>query len=116
MVTYGQRTADDRIAFGTRGAYFYGSGIRDRFASDDAAFRGVQRVLESFFPSLRGCGITHRWGGALGIPRDWRPSVGVDRRAGLAWAGGGLILTGVILTEAGGTQGDPAGSPIAGSE
>jgi glycine/D-amino acid oxidase-like deaminating enzyme len=88
MVTYGQRTADDRIAFGTRGAYFYGSGIRDRFASDDAAFRGVQRVLESFFPSLRGCGITHRWGGALGIPRDWRPSVGVDRRAGLAWAGG----------------------------
>jgi len=88
MVTYGQRTADDRIAFGTRGAYFYGSTIHDRFAPDHPAFRGVQRVLESFFPSLRGCRITHRWGGALGIPRDWRPSVGVDRAAGLAWAGG----------------------------
>jgi glycine/D-amino acid oxidase-like deaminating enzyme len=88
MVTYGQRTADDRIAFGTRGAYFYASTIRDRFDPDDAAFRGVQRVLESFFPSLRGCRITHRWGGALGIPRDWRPSVGLDRGAGLAWAGG----------------------------
>jgi hypothetical protein len=24
----------------------------------------------------------------LGVPRDWRPSVGLDRSTGLAWAGG----------------------------
>jgi hypothetical protein len=32
--------------------------------------------------------ITHTWGGALGLARDWHPSVGLDRRTGLAWAGG----------------------------
>ena len=32
--------------------------------------------------------VTHCWGGPLGIPRDWTPSVGLDRGSGLAWAGG----------------------------
>jgi glycine/D-amino acid oxidase-like deaminating enzyme len=88
MVTYGQRTADGRIAFGCRGAYFYGSGVRNRLAPDAAAFRTVQETLESLIPVTRDARITHRWAGALGIPRDWRPSVGVDRSSGLAWAGG----------------------------
>jgi glycine/D-amino acid oxidase-like deaminating enzyme len=88
IVVYGQRTADDRIAFGTRGPYFYGSGIRDRFEPGFAFFARVQRTLESFFPIVRDFAVTHRWGGPLGVPRDWRPSVGVDRSRGLAWAGG----------------------------
>jgi glycine/D-amino acid oxidase-like deaminating enzyme len=88
IVIYGQRTADNRLAFGSRGAYFYGSRIRDHFAPDEEAFRSVQRTAESLFPILRGYRVTHRWGGALGISRDWRPAVGIDREAGLAWAGG----------------------------
>ena len=32
--------------------------------------------------------FTHAWGGALGVPRDWHASVGLDRGTGLAWAGG----------------------------
>ena len=88
IVIYGQRTGDGRLAFGARGRYFYGSGVRDRFAPDEAGFREVQDILESLFPVLRGHRITHRWGGALGVPRDWRPSVGLDRSRGLAWAGG----------------------------
>ena len=32
--------------------------------------------------------MTHAWGGALGIPRDWCASVGLDRSTGLGWAGG----------------------------
>jgi glycine/D-amino acid oxidase-like deaminating enzyme len=87
-VIYGQRTADARLAFGGRGLYFYGSRVRDRFAPDEAAFREVQGTLQSLFPVLREFRITHRWGGALGVPRDWRPSVGIDRTRGLAWAGG----------------------------
>jgi len=39
-------------------------------------------------PQLADTPITHRWGGVLGVPRDWRPSVGLDRGTGLAWAGG----------------------------
>jgi len=87
-VTYAQRTADGRVAFGCRGSYFYGSKIHNRFAPDDPAFEEVQSVMESLFPPLRGQEISHRWGGALGIPRTWTPSVGLDRGSGLAWAGG----------------------------
>jgi glycine/D-amino acid oxidase-like deaminating enzyme len=88
MVTYGQRTADDRLAFGSRGRYFYGSRVRDRFPDDDPTFAVVKQILDSMFPVLRDHRIEHRWGGALGVPRDWRPSVGLDRARGLAWAGG----------------------------
>lgn len=37
---------------------------------------------------LDGTRVTHAWGGALGISRDWCASVGLDRETGLAWAGG----------------------------
>jgi glycine/D-amino acid oxidase-like deaminating enzyme len=99
-VIYGQRTADDRIAFGARGRYYYGSGIRDRFDANDPIFDGVQSTLESLFPILRQHRITHRWGGALGVPRDWRPSVGIDRNGrneGTAW-GGGYVGEGVAAS------------------
>jgi len=87
-ITYGQRTADGRMAFGCRGSYFYRSKIRNRFSPDDPVFDEVRSVLESLFPVLAEQKISHRWGGALGVPRTWTPSVGLDRRAGLGWAGG----------------------------
>jgi glycine/D-amino acid oxidase-like deaminating enzyme len=96
-VIYGQRTADDRIAFGARGRYYFGSGVRDRFEADDEIFAGVQSTLESLFPILRQHRITHRWGGALGVPRDWRPSVGIDRERQIAW-GGGYVGEGVAAS------------------
>jgi glycine/D-amino acid oxidase-like deaminating enzyme len=40
------------------------------------------------FPVLRGTKVTHAWGGALGIARDWTASVGLDPVTGLGWAGG----------------------------
>jgi glycine/D-amino acid oxidase-like deaminating enzyme len=88
MVTYGQRTADGRLAFGARGRYFYRSLVQNVFPADDPAFVAVKRILDSMFPVLHGRSVTHRWGGALGIPLNWRPSVGLDRASGLGWAGG----------------------------
>jgi len=88
IVIYGQRSADDRLVFGARGKYFYGSRVRRRFDSDDPLLSEVQQVLESVFPVLRDYGVSHRWGGAMGVPRDWRPSVGIDLERGFAWAGG----------------------------
>jgi hypothetical protein len=41
--------------------------------------------------------VTHAWGGALGVPRDWCASVGLDRETGLAWAGG-YVGDGVTTT------------------
>jgi glycine/D-amino acid oxidase-like deaminating enzyme len=89
MVIYGQRTTDDRIAFGGRGApYRFGSGIDPATEARSDVHDRIAATLVELFPQLDGVGITHRWGGVLGVPRDWRPSVGLDRSTGLAWAGG----------------------------
>jgi glycine/D-amino acid oxidase-like deaminating enzyme len=89
LIIYAQRTADDRIAFGGRGApYHFGSRVRPEFDRDASVFAELTRVLHDLFPGTRDAAITHRWGGPLGVPRDWYPSVGFDRVTGLAWAGG----------------------------
>lgn len=89
LIVYGQRTADDRLVFGGRGApYHLGSRIRPEFDRDDTVFARLYATLVDLFPVLSGTRVTHAWGGALGIPRDWCASVGLDRETGLAWAGG----------------------------
>lgn len=89
MVIYGQRTTDDRIAFGGRGApYRFGSGIDAATESASGVHDRISTTLVELFPQLAGVEITHRWGGVLGVPRDWRPSVGLDRSTGIAWMGG----------------------------
>jgi glycine/D-amino acid oxidase-like deaminating enzyme len=89
LVIYGQRTADDRLAFGGRGApYHFASRIEGRFDRDERVFGGLRATLTGLFPGLRGAAFTHAWGGPLGIPRDWHAGVGLDRSTGLAWAGG----------------------------
>ena len=87
LVTYGQLTADRRIAFGCRGTYHFGSGIRS-FSKDDPEFKQVADTLLRFFPSLNGIRFTHSWGGAMGVSRTLRPSVNFDREARFGWAGG----------------------------
>jgi glycine/D-amino acid oxidase-like deaminating enzyme len=89
LIIYGQRTADGRIAFGGRGApYHYGSRIRPGYDEDGHVFEELHKVLWELFPSLGPAEVTHRWGGPLGVPRDWFASVGLDRSTGLGWAGG----------------------------
>jgi glycine/D-amino acid oxidase-like deaminating enzyme len=89
MIIYGQRTADDRIAFGGRGApYHFGSTIRADFDREPAVHALLRQTLTELFPEVADARFTHGWGGPLGIPRDWHSSVGLDRSTGLAWAGG----------------------------
>ncbi|MBO0844149.1 MAG: FAD-dependent oxidoreductase [Nocardioides sp.] len=89
LIIYGQRTADDRLVFGGRGApYHFGSRIRPGFDRNDRVFDDLHAALVDLFPAIRDARITHRWGGALGIARDWTASVGLDRGTGLGWAGG----------------------------
>jgi glycine/D-amino acid oxidase-like deaminating enzyme len=95
LIIYGQRTADDRLAFGGRGApYHFGSRIRPEFDRAPAVFAELRRVLGELFPALGDVRVTHTWGGPLGVPRDWSASVGLDRATGLAW-GGGYVGDGV---------------------
>ncbi|NTV39584.1 MAG: FAD-dependent oxidoreductase [Demequinaceae bacterium] len=98
LIVYGQRTADDRIVFGGRGApYHFGSRVRPEFDSEPRVHRALQSALVDLFPVLADAEITHRWGGALGIARDWHASVGLDRATGMAWAGG-YVGDGVTTT------------------
>jgi glycine/D-amino acid oxidase-like deaminating enzyme len=89
MIIYGQRTADDRLVFGGRGApYHFGSATAPDFDRDQRVFAMLHATLVDMFPVLAAARFTHAWGGALGIPRDWCASVGLDRAAGFGWAGG----------------------------
>ena len=89
MVIYGQRTADDRIAFGGRGVpYLYGSRISASVERHHRSHHRIHDTLVDLFPPLADARITHRWGGVLGVPRNWTPFVHHDRTAGTAGAGG----------------------------
>ena len=89
LIIYGQRTADDRLVFGGRGApYHFGSAIKPAFDRDDRVHAAIRRTLVELLPMLDGVPIPYAWGGNLGIPRDWCASVGLDPETGIAWAGG----------------------------
>jgi glycine/D-amino acid oxidase-like deaminating enzyme len=89
LIVYGQRTADDRLAFGGRGApYHFGSRVRAAYDLHPRVHGALVATLTELFPYLGDVPIEHRWGGPLGVPRDWFSSVGHDPATGLAWAGG----------------------------
>lgn len=86
---YAQRTADDRIALGGRGAlYAWGSRTGDLPRGSDALHHELARALHELFPATRTAAVTHRWSGVLGVARDWRPAVRFDAARGLGAAGG----------------------------
>ena len=89
LLIYGQRTADNRFAFGGRGArYHWGSVIRPGFDRDPRVFDHLRSALTRLFPPVSHARITHRWGGPLGVPRDWHAGVARDPGTHIATAGG----------------------------
>jgi glycine/D-amino acid oxidase-like deaminating enzyme len=89
LIVYGQRTADNRMVFGGRGApYHYGSRTAPSLDRVPRVFRALRDALAELFPVLADVPITHRWGGPLGIARDWHAAVRHDAETGLASAGG----------------------------
>lgn len=89
LVIYAQRTSDDRIAFGGRGApYHFGSRIRDAYDRHAPTFASLRSALTDLFPALGEARTTHAWGGPLGVPRDWHPSVGYAPTTRIGWARG----------------------------
>jgi glycine/D-amino acid oxidase-like deaminating enzyme len=98
MIVYGQRTADDRLAFGGRGApYHFGSRVRPSQDQDPAVFRKLRETLRDLF-EIEPL-VAYQWGGPLAIPRDWMPSAGIHD--GLAWSGG-YVGDGVAASHLGG--------------
>ena len=87
MIIYGQRSADNRLVLGGNGApYHFGSNTHPDNDHHAALYAALRRTMVELFPALHHVRITHRWGGPVGITRDWYASVGLTD--GLAWAGG----------------------------
>lgn len=89
LLIYGQRTADNRFAFGGRGArYHWGSTVDPSYERVDGVFDHLRHALRDLFPALGDARVTHRWGGPLGIARDWHATASYNPRTGVGFAGG----------------------------
>ena len=90
-VVYLSRTADGRLLFGGRGApYRYGSPIRDEYDRHAPTHETLRTLAREWFPALARHGVrfTHAWGGPLGMPRDWHPTISHDPASGIGTARG----------------------------
>ncbi|WP_030421484.1 NAD(P)/FAD-dependent oxidoreductase [Streptomyces sp. NRRL F-5065] len=86
---YGQRTADGRIALGGRGVpYRFGSRVDAAGGTSASTVASLAATLARLFPAAASVPVAHAWSGVLAVPRDWCPSVRLDRATGLGWAGG----------------------------
>lgn len=89
LFLYAVRTEDDRIAIGGRGAPYRLSEPYSEFGDRDVpVWDRLRSTIDQQFPAARGASITHRWGGILGVPRDWTMSVVRSARTGAIFAGG----------------------------
>jgi glycine/D-amino acid oxidase-like deaminating enzyme len=88
-VDYLTRTADGRILFGSRGApYRFGSRISDEQDRHAGTHAHIEALVTEWFPVLKGIGFTHKWGGPVGMPRDWMPMAAFDPATKIATARG----------------------------
>ncbi len=88
LIIYGQRTADNRLAFGGRGApYHFGSGVDPRFDHHSNVFASLRETLVDLVGD-RGVEVSHQWGGPLAMPRDHYPRAVVHHEQGIVDLGG----------------------------
>ena len=88
-IDYLSRTEDGRILFGGRGApYRFGSPIRPEYDRHPPTHERLKAFVREWFPNLDGIRFTHEWGGPLGMPRDWHPTIAFDPGSGIATARG----------------------------
>ncbi|WLI09888.1 MULTISPECIES: FAD-binding oxidoreductase [Pseudomonas] len=88
QVTYGQRTADNRLVFGARGGYQFAGKLRHDFGLTTREIELRRYLFGELFPQLKNVRITHAWGGNLGMSRRFKPHMLCDRASGIALSGG----------------------------
>jgi glycine/D-amino acid oxidase-like deaminating enzyme len=88
QVTYGQRTADNRLVFGARGGYQFAARLRHNFDLTTSEVELRRYLFGELFPQLKNVRITHAWGGNLGMSRRFKPHMLCDPASGIALSGG----------------------------
>jgi glycine/D-amino acid oxidase-like deaminating enzyme len=97
-IEYMAKTADGRILFGGRGApYHFGSKIDDQYDRHEPTIGMFEDNVRHWFPRLKDVRFTHAWGGPLGCPRDFMPTMMYEPALGLASARG-YVGNGVATT------------------
>ena len=123
---YLTRTADGRILYGSRGAsYLFGSAMPENAIRDEPVFEWMRDCVREWWPQLADIPFTHAWGGYLGVPRDWLPTVDFDPDSKIAtlhgYTGRGVstsahcakLLAGLIGGRKSGLEGLPIHRPRA---
>ncbi|MCX6427750.1 MAG: FAD-dependent oxidoreductase [Actinobacteria bacterium] len=96
LINYAQRTADNRLAIGGRGApYVLGSRRKDSRENFQQIHKKLESMARQWFPILDHHTFTHHWGGAVGVTRDWAPYLRWDGRYAEL---GGYVGDGVTLS------------------
>jgi glycine/D-amino acid oxidase-like deaminating enzyme len=106
-VDYLSKTTDGRILFGGRGApYRFNSAMKDEYDRHGQTHQMLREAALDWFPMLKETRFTHAWGGPLGVPRDYMPTMSFDPAQGVATARGytgqGVAttnLSGRVLTD-----------------
>lgn len=96
LVTYAQRTSDNRLAIGGRGApYTWGSRRNEKSEAHEKDHQRLRTMAREWFPILEEFTFTHAWGGAVGVTRDWAPYVRTRKGYGElgGYAGDGVTLS-----------------------
>ena len=89
LLIYAQRTADDRIAFGGRGApYKFASRIGSKFDTNASIHTLIEQSMRDMFPAIGDTPVSHRWGGSLGVHRDWFTTANINHETHIATLGG----------------------------
>jgi glycine/D-amino acid oxidase-like deaminating enzyme len=96
LVNYAQRTSDNRLVIGGRGApYTWGSRRKDLLETQPSIHRRLREMAKQWFPALESYEFPYSWGGAVAITRDWNPYV---RQSGSYGEMGGYAGDGVTLS------------------
>lgn len=88
QVTYGQRTADNRMVFGARGGYQFNGKLRNNFELTNEEIALRRDIMLELFPQLKDTKITHAWGGNLAMSRSFYPHIIKDLPHKFITAGG----------------------------
>ena len=87
LIIYGQRTADNRLLFGSRGTYQFGGKPKARFEDAASEFDAVDALMRDCLPQLGDTPAPHRWGGTLGMPRNGAAHAIFDPKTGIGTLG-----------------------------
>ncbi|GDX17680.1 oxidoreductase [Actinomycetes bacterium] len=86
---YFRLTKDGRMLWGGYDAvYHYGNEVIKEYEQSDESFAMLAEHLYRTFPSLRGIGFSHKWGGAIDTCSRFTPFWGTSMRGKVAYVAG----------------------------